>query len=147
MSEQQPFLVVGCDGTSASDAALRFAAAEAGLHGARLLLVTAYDRPIDPDSDDFDIPDEALQRQARDDASASLNRALDSRTGRLPEHQIVTVEGEPAKVLLEHGDGAIMIVIGSHDRPMLQRLFGRPTGRELQHHTVVPLVIVPTPSG
>ena len=146
MSEQQAFVVVGCDGTPASDAALRFAAAEAELHGARLLLVTAFDRPIDPDSDDFDIPDEVLRRQARDGASASLNRAL-IKAERVPDHEIVAVEGEPAKVLLEHGDGALMIVIGSHDRSMVQRLFGRPTGRELQHHTVVPLVIVPTPSG
>lgn len=146
MTQDQPFVVVGCDGTAGSDEALRFAAREAKLHRARLLLVAAYDRPIDPDVEEFDVSDQVLQARARDAATTNLRRALDPASGHLPEHlDIVAAEGDPAQVLLDHADGAVMIVIGSHDRPMLQRLFGRVTSRELLHDSVVPVTIVPTP--
>lgn len=144
MSTHDSFVVVGCDGTPGSDPALRFAAEEARLRGARLLLVAAYDRPIDPDLDDFEVADEVLQRRARDAASTNLQRALSSSPDQLPDHHVVAAEGDPAKVLLEQADGAVMIVIGSHDRSALQRLFGRVTSRELLHDTVVPVTIVPS---
>lgn len=147
MSEQRQCVVVGTDGTPGSDAAVRFAVIEARLHQARLILVTAYDRPIDPDVDDFDIPDDQLQQRARDEASESFRRAAGVPVEELPDYEIIAGGGDPAKVLLSSADGAVMIVIGSHDPTMLQRLFGRDVGRELRHRTQVPLAIVPTPGG
>ncbi|MDT0263524.1 universal stress protein [Jatrophihabitans lederbergiae] len=140
----KPTVVVGFDASPESAPALRFATEEAQLRHARLLVVTAYDRPIDPDLDDFDIPDSNLKEAARARAEKALHLTL----GRPPESgvhvDIVAAEREPSRVLLEHGGAAIMIVVGSHDRPMLQRLFGRPTVCGLLHGSAVPITIVPS---
>ena len=141
-----PTVVVGCDASPASDAALRFAAEEARLRRARLLVVAAYDRPIDPDLDDFDTPDAELQRSARACTESVVQRAFGRPGMREVDLEVVAAEGEPSHVLLEHGRDAVMIVIGSHDRPMLRRLFGRVTSRGLLHDSTVPITIVPSPT-
>jgi len=141
-----PTVVVGCDASPASDPALRFAAEEARLRHARLLVIAAYDRPIDPDLDDFDTPDAEFQEAAHARTQTALQRAVGRSNMRDVDLEIVAVEGEPSQVLLEHGRDAVMIVIGSHDRPMLQRLFGRVTSRGLLHDSTVPITIVPSPT-
>ncbi len=141
-----PTVVVGCDASPSSDPALRFAVEEARLRHARLLVVIAYDRPIDPDLDDFDIPDAELQKAARARTETALHRAFPTSTVDDVDFEIVAAEGEPSQVLLEHSTDAVMIVIGSHDRPMLQRLFGRITSRGLLHDSTVPITIVPSPT-
>lgn len=140
----EPCVVVGCDGSAASDAALRFAAREASLHAVRLVIVAAYDRPIDPDSGTFDIPDTELAARARARTEHVLRRAFSTSDVHLPKHAIVTAEGDPAQVLLDHAANAVMIVIGWHDRSMLQRLFGHLTSRHLLYGSAVPVTIVPT---
>ncbi len=67
-------VVVGCDGTPASDAALRFAVEEARLRHARLIVVAAYYRPIDPDIDTFDIPDSVLRERVWEHTAMCLGR-------------------------------------------------------------------------
>ncbi len=69
-------VVVGFDASPESAPALRFATEEAQLRHARLLVVTAYDRPIDPDLDDFDIPDSNLKEAARARAEKALHLTL-----------------------------------------------------------------------
>jgi len=46
-------------------------------------------------------------------------------------------------VLLRHSADAI-IVVGSHDRPFLQRLLSRMTSRKLLYDSTVPITIVPS---
>jgi nucleotide-binding universal stress UspA family protein len=139
---EQPVIVVGCDGGPRSDAALRFAADEAELRGARLIIVAAYPGPMDPDLDQFDTPDNELRAQAYAQADRSRQRALGPSVAR-PPHEIVVLPGDPARVLLELGRNAIMIVIGRSERSLLARLFGHVTGRKLVRHTDVPVVVVP----
>jgi nucleotide-binding universal stress UspA family protein len=141
-----PTVVVGCDASPASDPALRFAAEEARLRHARLVVIAAYDRPIDPDLDDFDTPESELQKATRVRTETALHRALPILTVDDVDLEIVAAEGEPSQVLLGHSTDAVMIVIGSHDRPMLQRLFGRVTSRGLLHDSTVPITIVPSPT-
>lgn len=140
-----PTVVVGCDANPASDPALRFAAEEARLRHARLLVITAYGRPIDPDLDEFDIPDSELQKAARARTEAALQRAFQPSNVNDVDVDILAAEGEPSQVLLDLSTDAIMIVIGSHYRPMLQRLLGRPTSRGLLHNSEIPITIVPSP--
>lgn len=140
-----PTVVVGCDASPASGPALRFAAEEARLRHARLLVITAYRRPIDPDLDEFDTPDSELQNAARARTEAALRRAFQPSNVNDVDLDILTAEGEPSQVLLEHSTDAIMIVIGSHDRPMLQRLLSRPTSHRLLHNSDIPITIVPSP--
>lgn len=83
-------VVLGCDGAPDSDAAVRFAAEEARLRHARLVVVAAYERPIDPDLDDFDIPDAELSARARVGCEAALRRALDTPAGGGPTRSPAT---------------------------------------------------------
>ncbi|UQX87043.1 universal stress protein [Jatrophihabitans telluris] len=99
-----------------------------------------------PDLDDFDTPDAELQQAARARTESALQRAFGQSSMREVELEIVAAECEPSQVLLEHGRDAVMIVIGSHDRPLLQRLFGRVTSRGLLHDSTVPITIVPSPT-
>jgi len=140
-------VVVGCDGKPDSDSALRFAVQEAELRSAPLVLVTAFFRPVDPDIDDFDTPDRELRAHARETAEAALARALDLSPGMLPPHETITQEGDAAKVLLGEDARAALLVIGTHQRHLLQRLLhGHSTSQELILHSHVPVVVVPPPS-
>lgn len=141
----QPCVVVGCDGTPDGDPALRFAAREARLHHALLVVLTAYDRPLDPDLDDFDTPVAQLRAKARARAENALHRAFASSSDVLPDYEVVAAEGEPARVLLNHATDAIMIVIGHHHRHMFQRFFSHHTRPHLLHDSRVPITIVPPP--
>lgn len=142
-----PIVLVGCDGTFDGDPALRFGAEEARLRRARLVLLIAYARPIDPDIDEFDTPRLKLAARARSRADTALRRALQwPDAADLPEYDIVAAEGDPVGALLTHAAHALMIVIGNHDRTMLQRLFTRPTSEHLLRDTHIPVTIVPNPA-
>lgn len=137
-------IVVGCDGHPASDAALRFAVRQAQLHQAQLIVVTAFFRPVDPDLYDFETPEEELRTRARRTAEEALCRALDLRPTLLPPHITVTGEGAASRLLLSGYGDAEMIVVGTHQRHLLQRLLhGHSTSRALIRHSHIPVVVVP----
>ena len=137
-------VVVGCDGHPDGDAALRFAATEAQLRHARLVVVTAYRQPVDPDLDDFDTPQVQLRRRATATATFALRRALNQPTGPLPAVEIVTVDDEPSRAILDHAADAVMVIIGAHDHGLVKRLFTSLTSRRLLAHSHIPVTIVPT---
>jgi len=141
----EPVVLVGCDGTPEGDPVLRFGVEEARLRRARLVLVSAYNGPIDPDLDNFDTPRSELDARARRRADTALHRALHwSDAADLPGYDIVIAQGDPVQALLDHTQHAVMIVIGNHDRPLLQQLFSRPTSTHLLHHANIPVTIVPS---
>lgn len=137
-------VVVGCDGDPSSDGALRFAAVEAGLRSARLIVVTTVCKPIDPDVDDFETPESDLQARARTRTEDALRRALGRRLADLPPHAIVTECGNASRVLLNEFGDAELLVVGTHQRHMLSRLLHmQSTSADLIHHGHVPVVVVP----
>jgi nucleotide-binding universal stress UspA family protein len=131
-------VVVGCDGTPSCDAAVRFAAAEARLRSAELVVVIAYVRPVDPDLPSFDTPDGELRSQARLAAEQALCRALGLPAGGLRGIHIVTEPGPVRWVLLRDYRQAQLLVVGRRRR----LLHGRTVGY-LTRHSPVPVVIVP----
>lgn len=137
-------VVVGCDGKPHSDAALRYAVAEADRRSARLLVVTTYVRPVDPDLDTIETPEGTLQARARRSAESALCRALALPDNHLPPHQILTERGEVSRVLLSRYGDAELIVLGSHQRRLPHRIIrGRSTSRTVVRKAHVPVVVVP----
>jgi nucleotide-binding universal stress UspA family protein len=132
-------VVVGCDGKPPSDAALRFAAAEAQLRGAELVVVIAYARPVDPDLPSFYTPDSELRSRARRAAEQSLCRALGLPAGELAGSHIVTERGSVALVLARDYGEAQLLVVGARRRRFTQG----GTVRYLTRHSLVPVVVVP----
>lgn len=133
-------VIVGCDGEPRSDAALRYAAAEARRRGTSLLVVIAFAEPIDPDNDEFDTPPEIQRARARAKAAQALARAVPDP----PAHQIIAIAGLPGRVLRDHFPHAALIVIGARHRHLLAPL----TSAESAEHLLaarghVPVVVVP----
>lgn len=141
-------VLVGCDGSSDTDDALRFAVHEARLRAAPLVIVCAYLRPVDPDLNDFDLSDAQLRARAINRAEGAVRRALGlAASADLGDLRLVAAEGDPAHVLVEQASDAALIVIGSHERSVFERFFGHHTSRHLLHEGQVPVVVVPCRRG
>jgi nucleotide-binding universal stress UspA family protein len=130
-------IVVGYDGTEAAERALRRAAEVAEAFSARLVVVSvsaAYAPAVEvvsPGAPGGTVPvpgpapaapePEQLARQQLDQARASL-------ASRKVETEYVVELGDPAERLLEVADerDADLIVVGSREHGLLERLLGRP---------------------
>jgi len=107
-------ILVGADGSPASVAAVRWAAAEARLRGMRLHVVHGRDRhaidqaPYSPPS----AGQYAVGQTAEGAALTALMREAAASDGWPPVH-FELVDGLPVRVLLERAPGAAMLVLGS----------------------------------
>ena len=110
-----PRIVVGVDGSSASLAALRWAVREAGLRGTTLHVVRAWEdaakrvAPYASHACSSDRPEDLLDARQRleDEVTATVSGAPPV------EVTVEIAEGLAARVLLDHADGAEMLVLGS----------------------------------
>ncbi|GAA2922658.1 MULTISPECIES: universal stress protein [Streptomycetaceae] len=137
-------IVVGVDGSDSSARALRWAAQEARLRGARLEVVHAWQFPsvglpgVSPP-----YPDEMFAPAARavvDHAVAGLGAGrveagIDRRA----------VKGHPSAVLVEASEDAALLVVGSHGHGGVAGTLLGSVSRRVAHHARCPVVIVPDP--
>jgi nucleotide-binding universal stress UspA family protein len=132
-------LVVGVDGSEASDAALRWAGDEADRHGVPLLVVHGWSYPY--------APDDARSAQARElteiDAACTLDRCLEtarSRCGVAVSGALV--ERGPVSALVETVCDGDLLVLGSRGRGALRsRLFGSTVNRVLDTCVAATVVV------
>ncbi|MHB8870425.1 MAG: universal stress protein [Thermoleophilia bacterium] len=135
-------IVVGVDGSAHGEAALGFAAQEAALREARLLIVYVWQLPsiITPE---VVYPTGVFQR-VRDEAEDVLQRAV-ARAAEL-QPQVAcegkAIEGQPAAVLLEEAQGADMIVVGSRGHGEIASLLLGSVSQQIVHHAPCPVVVV-----
>lgn len=140
-------VVVGVDGSAGSVIALRFAAEEARLRGTTLHVVGAWELPATAYAGaaggagvgfaELGAELETRAREAVEDALAGI----DAGDVAIERH---VVEGHPARVLLEAGAGAELLVVGSRGLGGFARLLLGSVGQELVHHAPCPVAIVPT---
>lgn len=135
-------IVVGVDGSDAAHDALRWAVAEAVVHGARLRIVHAWQYPfvgvtayggmaIDP----ADI--EAGARDVLDKALASVDLAsLDA------PPEVLLVGHSPAAALVDAAEGADLLVVGSRGRGGFGGLLLGSVSQQVANHAACPIVIV-----
>jgi nucleotide-binding universal stress UspA family protein len=143
---QRP-IVVGVNRSAASVAALRWAAAEAGLRRTTVHVVHAWERAAHRASYAVlrDSPDGAQEeRRARAGLAAVLRAAFGDQA---PEGVTAEVaEGVAERVLVARAPGAALLVLGGAGTD----LAGRPAGpviRACMHSAPCPLVIVTPPAG
>jgi nucleotide-binding universal stress UspA family protein len=107
--------VVGVDGSTASLAALRWAVREAGLRGTTLHVARAWEdaaKRVAPYASHASPPDRTedlldARKRLEDEVTAAVS-------GASPVAVTVEIaEGLAARVLLDHADGAEMLVLGS----------------------------------
>jgi nucleotide-binding universal stress UspA family protein len=122
-----PTIVVGVDGSSGSEHALRWAADEAQLRMARLRVLYARLEPLP--------------------AEATLEGTVANVLG--PDHgldlELDLVEGSPTKELLRAAEGADLLVVGSRGGGGFPGLLLGSVCSQVAQHAPCPTVIVPGP--
>ena len=131
-------VVVGVDGSEGSLRALRWAAEEARIRGARLRVLRAWSYADQPEGGFDPAYDEEAARRVLDESIASLG--TDS-SGLKIERRIVC--DLPARALLDAAADADLLVVGSRGLGGFQGLLLGSVSQQVVHHAPCPIVIVP----
>jgi nucleotide-binding universal stress UspA family protein len=154
-------IVVGVDGSPGSDAALRWALAEAKLRGVALRAVTVYEPPQLPLAGPLaGAPgvlappagtEEEVER-ARSALATTAQRVLDDALARLGDEaragvtiESAPLEGSAAETLIDAGRDAELLVLGSRGRGGFVGLLLGSVSQQCAQHPPCPAVILPPP--
>jgi len=140
-------VVVGVDGSAASDAALRFGADEARAHGYRLVAVHAWSMPLviaSPYAPVAAIDFGDLEGAAKEVLAHALDRVLGPERD-LPVESVI-IHGHSAEAILQRADGARELVVGSRGHGGFAGLLLGSVSHQCAQHARCPVVIVPSPA-
>jgi len=151
-------IVVGVDGSPGSDAALRWALAEARLRGAPLRAVHVFQSPRIPVvgaglGTAGGLPDPGVLAEESDE----LRQAVETEAGNLIEEALrraggslegleierSAVEGAPAQALIASAQNADLLVLGSRGRGGFLGLLLGSVSQQCAQHPPCPVVILP----
>ncbi len=143
-------IVVGVDGSDASLQALRWAAEEARLRGAKVMALHAWAfvpaAPIgDPGMIAIPAGDLAGQLEAESEAArAELGHAVATVFGAEPDVEVEQrlVEAEAGEGLVAASSEADLVVVGSHGRSGLRAAILGSVSRHVVEHAHCPVVVV-----
>ena len=131
-------IIVGVDGSVASDAALAWACDEARLRGVTVValhvVVIPYELPRVP----IEVPESELSREGK--------QILDDAVGRAPTEGVSIeprlLEGSPSELLVEAGEEAAMLVVGTRPHGRLASFIIGSVSDSVVHHAACPVVVV-----
>ncbi|CAA0128617.1 Universal stress protein [Mycolicibacterium vanbaalenii] len=139
-------IVVGVDGSPQSDAAVAWAAREAGMRGARLTLVHALTDPTAAAWLDVPLPAEYWEAQ-RTRAAVLLDDATRIARQELPTDSTVSVDqhvtsDNPRAVLVDLSKDADMVVVGCRGFGAIQRALLGSVSSGLVRHAHCPVAVI-----
>jgi nucleotide-binding universal stress UspA family protein len=148
-------IVVGVDGSEASLAALRFAADEARLRGARLTVVHAWIMPVfesvpDPFlveySGPIDADPEATINAMRGAAETVIDEAVEAlgEGAHGLEIERAVIEDRPERALVDAAEEAELLVVGSRGHGRLHNLVLGSVSHYCVQHARCPVEVVPS---
>jgi nucleotide-binding universal stress UspA family protein len=142
-------IVVGIDGSDASNAALRWAAEEARLRDAPLLVLHAWSyvpsQPLgEPGLLAVPVGDVPGQLEAERGAAQSALDAALADAGAVSGIAVSQklVEGEAGDVLVKEGESAQLVVVGSHGRSGFRAALLGSVSHHVAGHAACPVVVV-----
>jgi nucleotide-binding universal stress UspA family protein len=153
-------IVVGVDGSPGSDAALRWALAEAKLRGVALRAVHTYELPQPPMSGPLVGAPGVFASSADEEDLVELRSATVSQAERIAEDAVerlgagatagveiesAAVEGPAAETLISAARDAELLVVGSRGHGGLVGFVLGSVSRKVVHHAPCPVVIIPHP--
>lgn len=123
MDDERRGVVVGVDGSSVSEAAIAFAAAEADRLGEPLTAVIVW-TPISAPRNAIMVSPQDYRDGMEQSARAALALSLAGLRGRYPDLEIeeAVAEGLPSLIINELAEGARLTVVGSRGRGAVRRL-------------------------
>lgn len=130
-------VVVGFDGSPGSHLALRWAAREAERRGARLQVVSSWEKSGDPDLTSADEPAEVAAERVQQALKAVLLEGV-----RLERISYSTPQGPAGPVLLEAATGADLLVLGTTGLEGKQS--PGPVSSYCLRHAPIPVAFVPS---
>jgi nucleotide-binding universal stress UspA family protein len=134
-------IVVGVDGSVGATAAVRWAAVEAGLRGAELSVLTAYQRQVPGRR----FTANGVLQRAADDAAAAIADAAVKQARSMGSSLDVrgsAVVGYPAPVLLRAAEDADLLVVGNRGRGGFAGLPFGSVGSQVATHAKVSVAVV-----
>jgi nucleotide-binding universal stress UspA family protein len=147
MSSQE--IIVGIDGSSSSDAALRWAAAEAVCRGSVLRVLHAYEWRH---AGARFVAGPPVQKAAEDLACGIVDSGLAEVRSLAPAVEVVggAALGQAGPALVSASDNAAMVVLGSRGHGGFASLLLGSVGHQVAQHSHCPVVVVrgrPDPAG
>jgi nucleotide-binding universal stress UspA family protein len=139
-----PRIVAGVDGSPSSISALRWAIRQAGLTGAAVDAVIAWNYPANaggygwaPTGMEGSFN---FQENAEKTLTDAISSAVDPGTG--VKTRSFVVEGLPAQVLLDASDGADLLVVGSRGHGGFAEALLGSVSQHCVHHAHCPVVVI-----
>ncbi|WP_104088985.1 universal stress protein [Cryobacterium sp. N19] len=139
-------IVVGVDGSAASNAAVDFAAEEADRTGQELYAIHAWQEPLvwrdttEPDAW-FLQTLETSHRRILDESLLAVARRFPSLVIRAS-----LVRGAPQSALLDAARGAALLVVGDHGQKGISKLLLGSVSHSIVLNIQSPMVVIPAPS-
>jgi nucleotide-binding universal stress UspA family protein len=142
-SNGQQRIVTGVNGSGASQAALRWAAAEASMRHAELHVVHAWD-PVQHRAPYASASASSAADQERQAAEGRLDAAMRAVFGPAPPGRVTAelAEGRAERVLVEHSAGADLLVLGATTASDPAARPAGPVVRACLAHARCPVVII-----
>ena len=140
-------VVVGVDGSEGSRAALQYAMGDAARRGARVLVVRAFEPPLDePVPYGLPRPPTLAEITSRLEAGAremaeSVAADPQAGNGRVPV-DVAAIPGAPAKVLVHQARDADVLVVGHRGRGGIASMLLGSVGLACVLHAPCPVTIV-----
>ncbi|QVJ02265.1 universal stress protein [Nocardiopsis eucommiae] len=143
-------VVVGVDGSSGAEVALRFALEEAARTETGLVVVHAWEAPVLIGGSTWDPAPhtavlEAQATGAQESVRAMVREARGPHTEQVP-CSVEVVRDQPAHALLVRGERAGLIVVGTRGRGGFAGLLLGSVSRTVLHHATVPVVVARAPA-
>jgi nucleotide-binding universal stress UspA family protein len=133
-----PEIVVGVDGSAASDAALRWACDEARLRGTDVVALHVISIPYELPRVPIDVPQTDLER----DGQQVLHEALARVAADDVRIEARLLEGSPEELLVEASADAVLVVVGTRPHGRLASFVVGSVSDAVVHHAKCPVVVV-----
>ena len=137
-------IAVGMDGSESAAAALRWAAAEARLRGARLRVVHAWNVPTIAYAGSGFVPPASFEDDLAQAAETALGQWLDAARADLEGLEVErhSAEGHSSTVLVDAAAGADLLVVGSRGLGGFKELLLGSVSHQCAQRASCPVVIV-----
>ncbi len=148
-TEKRGPILVGYDGSDASERALARALDEAGASRRELVVLAVYELPLDPaEPQYFGTLDDSrpllLPEQPPPPTEEVLARARATLEAKGSQAELAWAAGQPAEEIVRaaRDRSASLIVVGSHHHSLLRRLLGEDVAAAVRHDAHVDVLVV-----